>query len=330
MPQETGVDEFAIIEKYFAPLAKSEPLAFGLTDDAAVLRAASGEDLVVTTDTMVEGQHFREHADAGLVARKLLRVNLSDLAAKGATPKHYLLNAAFPKGTPEAWIAKFASGLAMDQAEYGVVLIGGDTTATAGPLCFTITAFGAVPREGMLRRNAARAGDLVFVSGTIGDAALALAIAGGEIGAGELPRASREALAARLDLPTPRVALGQSLRGLAHGSIDVSDGLVQDLGHIAHASNVEIVIDAESILLSAPAKTLVAKSQARLRQCLVGGDDYELAFTVSPAAQDAVAGLAKSQGVAITCIGEVKAGEGVRVRGLEFSPTDRTGFRHRF
>lgn len=330
MPQENGTDEFVIIEKYFAPLTMSEPLAFGLTDDAAVLHVVPGEDLVVTTDTMVEGQHFRSQTAAGLVARKLLRVNLSDLAAKGAKPKHYLLNAAFTKGTSESWIAEFAAGLAMDQSEFGVVLIGGDTTATGGPLCFTITAFGTVPHDSILRRSSAKSGDLVFVSGTIGDAALALAIASGDIGAQALTQPQRDELGARLDLPSPRLGVGRGLLGLAHASIDVSDGLIQDLAHIALASSVEMIIDAESIPLSAPAKTLVGGSQARLRRCLGGGDDYELAFTAPEIARAGIAELAKAQNVPLLCIGKVNAGKGVKVNGLEFSSTDRTGFRHRF
>lgn len=327
---QSGADEFAIIKKYFAPLAKDQPLAFGLADDAAIVRTKAGEDLVVTTDTMVEGQHFRQGCAAGFVARKLLRVNLSDLAAKGASPCGYLLNAAFPIGTPESWFADFAAGLALDQAAFGIGLLGGDTTATTGPACFSITALGVTPKGAMLRRAGAKSGDLVFVSGSIGDGALALAIIEGRVDAGGLSAAQREYLLERLDLPAPRLGLGEGLRGLAHGAIDVSDGLVQDLGHIASVSGVAIAIDADQVPLSIPARRLIGSSAERLRLALSGGDDYELAWTAPASRLPAVKDLAKALDLGIACIGEVTPGSGVQVRGLEFSAEQQRGFRHRF
>jgi hypothetical protein len=212
--------EFELIARYFAPLAAAAPGALGLTDDAAWIRPAPGEELVVTTDALVEGVHFLGTDPPSLIARKALRVNLSDLAAKGAQPLAYLLDTVFSRGVSEEWIAAFAEGLAADQAEYGVALIGGDTTATPGPTMLAITALGTVPAGRMIRRSTAKPGDDVYVSGSIGDAALGLEVLRG--GLADLPEAARAHLIGRYRLPQPRLGLGPRLWGLAHAAIDVS------------------------------------------------------------------------------------------------------------
>jgi thiamine-monophosphate kinase len=321
-------DEFALIARHFAPLARDAPLAFGLTDDAAVIRPRVGQDMVVTTDTMVAGVHFLDDDPPGAIARKLLRVNLSDLAAKGARPVGYLLAATFTRAVTDDWLAAFAAGLAADQAEYGVALLGGDTTATDGPMVLTITACGEVPLGKMLPRGGAKAGDELFVSGTIGDAAVALAWRQGKLP--RLPAAAADALRQRLLLPEPRLALGQGLLGVANACIDVSDGLVQDVGHLAECSGLACEIDVAATPLSPPVRALAQADGAWLDAALTGGDDYELAFAAPPAAAGAIAALAAALGLAITRIGRFATGAGVRVRdsrGAEMTFA-RRGYRH--
>jgi thiamine-monophosphate kinase len=226
--------EFELIGRLFAPLAVGAPGAFGLTDDAAVIVPPAGEELVVTTDALVEGVHFLRGDPASSIAKKSLRVNLSDLAAKGAKPISYLLALSLPDWPDLAWVEAFARGLGEDQHEFGISLIGGDTTRTPGPLTLAITALGSVPRGTMIRRAGAAVGDLVFVSGTIGDAGGGLAILKGD--GASISAVARDALIARYREPSPRLSLG--LRGLASAALDVSDGLLADLGHIADMSKV--------------------------------------------------------------------------------------------
>jgi thiamine-monophosphate kinase len=324
------MDEFALIRKYFAPLAKGAPFAFDLADDAAAIRPKPGFDLIVSTDMLVEGVHIRAGLDPALIARKLIRVNLSDLAAKGARPFAYLLAAAVPKATKENWFAAFAAALGEEQARFGLDLLGGDTTA-AETLVLDVTVFGEVPQGRMLRRDAAKPGDLVFVSNTIGDGAFGLLASQGRLKG--VSSRSAAALRARLDLPEPRVALGLRLRDVAHACIDVSDGLLQDLGHIAGASNVRIVIDLTRVPLSAAAQEALALVPDGLMTACTGGDDYELAFTLPSDRADAVASLAGTLGLAITPIGHVAEGSGVGLIGPKGPlpwPEDRAGFRHRF
>jgi len=298
------VDEFGAIARYFAPLAAGEPGALGLTDDAAVLAPAPGMAFVLTKDLMAAGVHFLADDPPDLVARKLLRVNLSDLAAMGARPRAYLVGLTLPRPADEAWIAAFARGLAQDQAAFGVALAGGDTTAHDGPLVVSLTAVGEARPGGALRRSGARPGDLVCVSGTLGDAALGLRCLRGALGG--LPPASRAALVERYRLPQPRVALGLALVGLASACIDVSDGLLADLGHVAETSGCRIVVRQDRVPLSPAAAQAVAGDPALMGDALAGGDDYELAFTVPPAAASRLPGEA-------TVIGVVEAGAGVRL-----------------
>src|SRR6516225_4998121 len=217
--------EFELIARYFRPLAAGRAGALGLADDAALVDVPAGERLVVTADALVGGIHFLPDDPPDRIAHKMLRSNLSDLAAMGAKPLAYFMTCCFPRPLEESWLARFAAGLAEDQREFGIALMGGDTTATPGPLTLSVTAFGTVEAGRALRRSTARAGDLVAVSGTIGDGALGLAVLKGRIPAAE----GTEHLVSRYRLPEPRLALGRSLSGLATSAMDISDGLAGDL-----------------------------------------------------------------------------------------------------
>jgi thiamine-monophosphate kinase len=325
-------DEFARIARFFAPLAAGFPGAFSLTDDAALIEPAQGEALVVTTDAVVAGVHFIGDEPPGLIARKALRVNLSDLAAKGARPLGYTLAAVLPAAIDDAWLAAFAAGLGADQAEFGISLIGGDTVATPGPLTLSITALGAV-RGAMLRRAGARPGDHVCVSGTIGDAALGLAALRGR--AAGLGAAERAFLVERYRLPVPRLRLGRAFAGLASAALDVSDGLVGDLAHLAACSAVGAVVERDRVPLSAAAAAAVASDPGAWQAILGGGDDYELLFTVPQEKHDIIGEVASAAGTPVTVIGAiVAAGEApagsvvVRDRaGRDVTPAV-TGYRH--
>ncbi|MGX9965092.1 thiamine-phosphate kinase [Roseomonas sp. F4] len=311
--------EFGLIARHFAPLAGRG--ALGLGDDAALLDPPPGRTLVLAADAMVAGVHFLADDPPETLGRKLLRVNLSDLAAMGAVPLAYLMTTAFPRGVTQDWIAAFAAGLAQDQAEFAIELLGGDTVATEGPATFSLTILGHVAPGAALRRVGSRPGDDVWVSGSIGDGALGLlALTGG------LPADSH--LAERYRLPRPRLALGQALVGLAHAAMDVSDGLVQDLGHLARAAGCAAVIEADLVPLSDPARAALADDAALLSRILTGGDDYELVFTADPAARDAVHALSGT--TKVTRIGHIEAGEGVRVRDAAGRALDlqATGWSH--
>ena len=312
--------EFELIARYFRPLAAGQAGALGLADDAALIDLPPGRHLVATADALVAGIHFLPDDPAALVARKMLRVNLSDLAAMGAEPLGYLMTCCFPAGIDEGWVAAFAGGLAADQDEFGIYLLGGDTTATHGPLTLSVTALGTVEAGRALRRSTARAGDLVAVSGTIGDGALGLAVLKGRILAAE----GTEHLVSRYRLPEPRLALGRSLSGLATSAMDISDGLAGDLAHICEASGLGAAIQASRVPLSPPARAILARDGTWLATILSGGDDYELLFTLPPEREGELAGLAA------TVIGRMDAGSGVRVlddAGNPFS-LGAGGYRH--
>ena len=325
-PRRLG--EFAMIAKLLAPLAANDPGAFGLTDDAATLDVPAAHDLVMTKDMLVEGVHFLRDDPPDLLAKKALRVNLSDLAAKGATPVRYMLGLSLAPWIGDEWLAEFAAGLAEDQKRFGVSLSGGDTTATPGPLTLSVTAFGTVPTGGMIRRRGARPRDLVFVSGVIGDAGAGLAVLKGE-GVG-LSDFNRAALISRYQLPEPRVSLGRQLLGLASSALDVSDGLLADLGHIAKVSEVRISVDAAKIPLSAGTRALWGQGPDTIVRAATSGDDYEIAFTAPASARARVEELSRTTGVAIAEIGRVDAGSGVHLldeRGKPI-PVTRAGFTH--
>ncbi|MEX1036285.1 MAG: thiamine-phosphate kinase, partial [Sneathiella sp.] len=276
--------EFALIDRLLKPLAAGTPAALDLTDDAAVLVPSKGKDLVLAKDAMVAGVHFLENDAPGDVARKLLRVNLSDLAAMGATPVGYLLATFWPEKLPRDWIAEFAAGLQKDQTEFGIGLLGGDTVRTPGPLSLSLTAIGEVATGQALRRNGAGDGDLIVVSGTLGDGALGLLALKGELAG--LEDTARQALVRRYHLPQPRLALGQLLTGNATACIDISDGPLADIGHIAEESKLGAEIEWARVPLSAPARQAIAKDSRLKEVVLTGGDDYELAFTLPPAKKD--------------------------------------------
>jgi thiamine-monophosphate kinase len=297
--------EFELIARYFAPLARAFPGAYGLLDDAAVIRPASENELVVKTDAIVGGIDFLPDDPANFVARKGLRVNLSDLSAKGAVPRAYLLDLVLPSTVDEAWIADFAAGLAHDQAEYGVHLIGGDMSSTSGPVTIAVTAIGEAPIGRIIRRGGAHADDTVFVTGTVGDAALGLCVLRAALPA--LDAASAAFLVDRYRLPEPRVALGPQLIGIATAGLDVSDGLVADLRHICAVSHLAAVIEAESVPLSSAARVAISGDPQRLATALTGGDDYEILFTAPAAAAARISQLSRSFGVPITPIGRMKS-----------------------
>jgi thiamine-monophosphate kinase len=304
--------EDRLIARFFAPLA-THPGALGLTDDAAFITPPKGCDLVLKTDAIIGGVHFFADDAADNVARKALRVNLSDLAAKGAKPLGFLLSLALPKETGEDWLAGFAQGLRADAELYGCPLFGGDTDRTPGPITVSIAMFGSVPEGTMVRRAGGKPGDRVFVSGSIGDAALGLALRRGANW--KLNPAQREHLAARYLLPQPRNGLAEAVRMHASAAMDVSDGLVGDLAKLARVSGVSATVDIARVPLSDAARAALAADPALIETVLTGGDDYEVVCTVPPAKAEAFRSAAKATNVAVTEIGQVEAGEGVRFIG---------------
>lgn len=319
--------EFELIARHFAPLSRGFPGAHNLKNDIAVLAPPAGYELIVKTDAVVAGVHFLPDDPPDLVARKALRVNLSDLAAGGGSPYAYQMALALPPDWTEDWMARFCAGLAADQREFNIHLCGGDTVATPGPMMVSITAFGLVPKGTAMGREGAKAGDDVWVTGTIGDAALGLRAL-----RRELPPLSEEEaryVVERYRLPRPRLALAPILRDVARASIDVSDGLVADLGHICTASGVGAAIEATAVPLSPPARRLVGAEPALLPTLMTSGDDYEILFTATNDRRAGLEGLARQLGFPLTRLGRIVAGGSVSV--LRFGQPlamDRTGFRH--
>ncbi len=305
-----SLSEFDLIARFFTRPPRSANVVLGIGDDAALLVPHPGCELVVSTDMLVEGRHFFAGADARHLGHKTLAVNLSDLAAMGATPRHALLALALPASDP-AWLAAFAGGFFALADAHGVDLVGGDTTG--GPLNLCVTVIGEVPAGTALTRSAARPGDDVYVSGEIGAAALAVAALGGRI---SLAPAEFDACRDRLDTPTPRVALGKALRGIAAAAIDLSDGLTGDLGHIGERSGCGARIDLARLPAAAPvAARLRGPDRDLALACLLaGGDDYELCFTAPPAARPRLAALAQELGLPLTRIGSITADPGLRIR----------------
>lgn len=321
-------DEFGLIAEAFAPLAAGEPGAFGLKDDAALLKPSPGMELVLTVDALVEGVHFLPSDPAETVAAKLLRVNLSDLAAKGAVPRAYLLTTAWNGGVGIDWIRRFAAGLAEDQRRFGIALLGGDTVSTPGPTSFSLTALGEVPEGAMLRRQGARAGDGIFVTGTLGDGALGLAVATGELA---LDPAQAAFLLGRYRLPEPRMAVGPRLRGVATASMDISDGLMADLGHLCAASGVGARLETALLPLSEAGRRCLELQPELLQSVLTGGDDYEILFAAPQEALPRLKSIMSETGVPITQIGTFAwAGEGLAAFDRQDRPISlkRMGFRH--
>jgi thiamine-monophosphate kinase len=301
--------EDSLIARYFRPLA-TDPGAFNLVDDAAIL-TSSGEDLVVTTDAIVEGVHFLSTDPPETIARKALRVNLSDLAAKGAKPAGFVMTLALREAS-DKWLAPFAQALGEDAALFGCPILGGDTVSTPGPLMISITAFGRTPAGKMVRRTGAQQSDRLFVTGTIGDAALGLdVLKGGKVAeALAIDPALRDALIGRYRIPEPRVALAPVIRRYASAAMDVSDGLAGDLAKLCAASTVSARINVERVPLSAAARFAVSKGAAGFETILAGGDDYEVLCAVPENRRaDFVADATKS-GVTVTEVGGIIEGTG--------------------
>ncbi len=309
MARAGRIGEFELIARYFAPLARSFGGAGGLQSDNAFLAADPRRDLVVKTDTIVAGVHFLADDLPARIAAKALRVCLSDLAAGGSTPFVYQLSLALPSNWTEAWVAAFARGLAADQRRYRIVLCGGDTVVTPGPLTVTITAFGRVARGKGLTRGGARAGDELWVSGTIGDGALGLLATQGGMRA--LTVRQRASLEDRYRLPRPRSTLGPRLVGIATASADVSDGLLADAGHIAQASGLAVTIERDDVPLSAAARAAVAADSRLWANVLGGGDDYELVIAVPARKAAPLQAAARAAGVKVKRIGRFARGTGV-------------------
>ncbi|MGE3245606.1 MAG: thiamine-phosphate kinase [Beijerinckiaceae bacterium] len=305
-------DEDRFIGRWFAPLAG--PGALGLRDDAALLTPPEGRDLVLTVDTLVAGVHFYAEDPADTIARKALRVNLSDLAAKGADPAGFLLSFAMPadKASPvrsEGWLASFAGALGEDAKSFSCPLLGGDTVTTPGPLTLSVTAFGSLPRGTMARRTGAHAGDVIFVSGTIGDAALGVHLAGASppSWAAALAQEHRAFLVERYRVPQPRNALAAAVRQFAHGAMDVSDGLAGDLAKMMRVSGVSARVEIARVPRSDAASAVAAADAGALNAILTGGDDYEILCTVARERAIEFSAAARAAGVAVTAIGEVAA-----------------------
>ena len=322
--------EFDFIQDYLAPLAAPEGL--GLLDDAAMLSPPAGKDLIISQDTMVEGVHFPNGEWGAGTAEKLLRVNLSDLAAKAATPWGYFLSLSLPRKMDQRWLAGFAKGLEAGQQAFDWHVMGGDTTRTDGPLVVSVTAIGTVPTGQMVRRSGAKPGEDIYVTGTIGDAYLGLQLALGhkvEPISGQGMMIWEEAY----QRPQPRIALRKMLRKYANASVDISDGLIADSGHISRASKVGLNIDFETIPFSNPTRLWMDAQPASLdafKTLVTAGDDFEILFTSSPKDAEAVKNAAQLANVGVTKIGRVTAGEGVTCRAPDGEPLsfERTGYTH--
>ena len=323
-----GSNEDRLIARLFKPLA-TDPGALGLTDDAALLTPPPGHDLVLTTDAVIAGVHFFPDEAPGDVARKALRVNLSDLTAKGARPLGFLLSLALPKDTSETWLDGFAHGLGADIKDYSCALFGGDTDRTPGPLSVSIMMIGTVPHGTMVKRAGANAGDKILVTGTIGDAALGLGLRR-DRGKWKLKSPERDHLVARYRLPQPRVALADALRAHAAAAMDISDGLAGDLAKLCRVSGVSAQIEVQKVPLSDAVRAVLDADPAALEIVLTGGDDYEILCVVSPDKAAALKAAASAVKVAITEIGTVGTGEGARLLGANGKALDyaRPSFSH--
>jgi thiamine-monophosphate kinase len=292
-----------LIARYFRPLA-THTGALGLIDDAAVL-AASGEDIVVTTDAIVEGVHFLPNDPPATLAQKALRVNLSDLAAKGAAPAGFVLTLAL-RDINERWLAPFARALGEDAAAFGCPLLGGDTVSTPGPLMISVTIFGKLPAGTMVRRDGAKPGDIIAVTGTIGDAALGLACLKGKK---LLDDASAcDALIARYRTPQPRNALAEAIRTHANAAMDISDGLAGDLAKLCAASKVSATVEASAIPFSDPARRILSSGTAGVETLIAGGDDYEVLCAIPENRWDSFREAAGRAAVAVAAIGRMQNG----------------------
>jgi len=327
-----GLDEFELIARYFAPLA-TDAAALGLRDDAAVLRPPESQEIVLSCDTIVEGVHFLKDDPPESIAYKALAVNLSDLAAKGARPYVYLLALALPAEPSPAWLEAFASGLGELQSQVGIALVGGDTTRIRGPLSLTITALGLVPQGHAVLRLGAKRGDRLYVTGTIGDAYLGLR-ALEQPGLGRDWGLSEEELEFVIDRyrrPRPHSDLALTIRNFAQGAIDVSDGLVSDIGKLARVSHVGAVIEAERVPFSPAAAKALQREPQLLAMLLTAGDDYEIVAAVPAASAAIFEAEMKAKGTPVTLIGRLDGTDTeTRVLGPDGSELElaRKGYAH--
>ncbi len=333
MPSDRIESEDALIREFFVPLTSGFPGALGLQDDCALITPPPGEDLVVTTDAIVEGVHFLPDEDAGAIAWKAIAVNVSDLIAKGATPLAYVMSLSLPGRPERSFMSTFAAGLARAQEAFGCKLAGGDTDRTPGHFSVSITAFGTVPAGRMVRRASARAGDLIYVSGTIGDAVLGLNLRRDPNCASRwgIDTPVREILITRSQRPTPPVRLTGVLRTYASAAMDISDGLVKDFQRLCGASGTGGHIEAEKVPLSANARAVLAAGDVQLADLLTGGEDYEVLATVSTENASQFERSAAQEDVPVTCIGEIAvadAGISVADRGGHHLDLARTGWDH--
>jgi len=317
--------EFALIRDIFAPLSGGG--AFELSDDAALLSPQDGKEFVLTADAIVEAVHFRKGDPPETIARKLLRVSLSDLAAKGAAAQSWLMTLALPEWPDGNWLERFAKGLAQDQAIYGIALMGGDTVSIRGPLVLSATMIGSVPQGTMVRRKGAAPDELVFVTGTIGDAGGGLEILSADEGTQEDWQTE---LIERYQVPQPRVSFGQGLRGIATSALDVSDGLIADLQHIADVSKVKVEVQLEEIPLSTALVRLWGDGEPARVKAATSGDDYEIAFTAKASSEGAIQELAQRTRTRVGRIGRVTEGSGVQFVAADGRriALDRKGYAH--
>lgn len=314
--------EADIIQGFFAPLCVGHHGAFGLKDDAATLTAPAGHDLVVTVDAVAEGVHFFSTDAAADIGWKALAVNVSDLIAKAAIPQAYVMALAFPQPPDPAWLAGFATGLAQAQRAFAITLIGGDTERRPGPLSVTITAFGFVAAGRMVQRATASVGDHVFVSGTLGDKALGLRLRAThpDDAPYRISPSHRADLIARYLRPTPPMGLIPALARYASASMDISDGLVKDLGRLVAASGVGARVETGLFPLSAAGRAVLANHPGAIETIATGGDDYEVLATVSPTNAAAFHAAAHAAGVTVTAIGRIVDGTGVTILGPRGKP----------
>lgn len=315
------LNEFSLIKTYFEKnTPQRDDVALGIGDDAALLRCMPDQLLVATTDTLVEGVHFPKETAAQDLAYKALAINLSDLAAMGAEPLWFTLALTLPQADPE-WLQAFSQGLFQLAQQFHMQLVGGDTTR--GPLSLTIQALGRVPEKQALRRQGAQAGDIIYVSGTLGDAGLGLALVQGKIA---VPEAAQPFILERFYRPSPRLALGQALAGIANAAIDLSDGLVADLGHILECSQVGAQIWADKLPLSTAMRETLSLKEAQAL-ALSAGEDYELCFTVPQEKEGILLEKLKSAGLTCTAIGILQAHKGIEIKGF-FGTLQQTGYQH--
>lgn len=311
-------NETELIQTYLAPLAAGCAGAFGLADDAAVLALPPHSELVVSTDPIIAGIHFLPTDRADDVAWKALAVNVSDLAAKAATPFAYTMALAFPAAPEKAWMTQFARGLAEAQAAFGCALVGGDTDRTSGPLSISITGLASVPEGKAVRRMTASIGDAVFVTGTLGDSSIGLALhRDAALLADELSRGDRGYLTARYLRPSPRLKLTAVLRDHASAALDISDGLAKDLARLVAGPAGGADVDFARLPLSASARNVVKLDQGWRQSVISGGDDYELLFSVPQAKREEVVAACEGLGVKVTHVGDISPTPGVRIHDGE-------------